>query len=47
MLRHTCECGEGILPSPASVRWWGEVNGAVRTAVNVNLVKDNKKEEGD
>lgn len=47
MLRHTCECGEGILPSPAGVRWWGKVNRAVRTAVDVNLVKDNKNEEGD
>lgn len=32
----------GGLPSPASVWRWGEVNWAVRTAVNVNLVKANK-----
>lgn len=30
------------LPSPASVWGWWEVNGAVRTAVNVNLVKTKK-----
>lgn len=34
----------GGLPSPASVWRWGEVNWAVRTAVNVNLVKANKVE---
>lgn len=31
----------GSLPSPASVRWWGKVNRAIRTAVNVSLVKAN------
>lgn len=36
--------GGGGLPSPARVWRWGEVNWAVRTAVNVNLVKANKVE---
>lgn len=31
----------GSLPSPACVRWWGEVNWAVGTAVNVYSVKAN------
>lgn len=34
----------GSLPSPACVRWWGEVNWAVRTAVNVSSVKANTAE---
>lgn len=32
---------EVALPSPACVRWWGEVNWAVGTAVNVYSVKAN------
>lgn len=34
----------GDLPSPAGVWRWGEVNRAVRTAVDVNLVKANEAE---
>lgn len=41
----TCHFAEstpgGSLPSPACVRWWGEVNWAVGTAVNVYSVKAN------
>lgn len=36
--------GDG-LPPPARVWWWGEVNWAVRTAVDVNLVKGSNEAE--